>query len=93
MTLQDILKKENVKQAVKVVGAAAVGIGLAYTLNEVGFTPWLCETYNNAHGWFGEWNKNLAEFIYNHGGKYLTHAGIAMIGAVPTYLSLDELLK
>jgi len=93
MKLQDIVTKENAKQAVKVVGSATVGIGLAYGLNEIVFTPWLCETYNNMHGWVGDWGKDFAEFIYNHGAKYLVHAGIATAGAVPTYTGLDKLLK
>lgn len=93
MTLEDRIRKRSLKGAAKIVGAAAVGVGFAYAMNELGVTPWLIQAEINRYALFGEWSRNFAEFMYSNVGRYTAHLGMAAAGSLPSYAVLDRILK
>jgi hypothetical protein len=98
MDLDKKLKQEETKGKLKEIGkitaSVIVGIGTAYACDKLGISSFSWKNQTIASPIiFGEFGKNLSNFLYNYGGRVLIDTTFGIAGSMGAYIGLNKLIK
>jgi len=89
--LDRIIKKEKIKKGLTIASSIAIGTGVAYACNKLGFSDSICKTTINVNGFlFGKGARNFYNFLYNSGLEYVVDGEIGLASAIASYLVMRK---